>query len=228
MFDEKILDRVVTGAISLLASLLTYYLKGIYPLYILLILAIFLFISFHVIYGMLKRSNFFRKVFDPLSPIEGWWYERVIGEDLHPDSIAHIKRTKSGNILYEGTNFNKDGTVNATWKSTGSINIDETGDMTFLFRATLFKGIDIKQTTGIGQLDFRKYCLESENKFCEGMGIVFDTGVESKVYRLILYRITQQDIKDVTGKDMHYLPGGLEGYEEKILKHIRNRVERNE
>lgn len=133
------------------------------------------------------RYRWLRHRLDPVSRIEGYWYEEVdIPEN--PYSYACIEYdVESGTYNYYGLNYDKTFNLNALFRST-SVEVESKSNvLNFRFQANVKKK-DQTKLSGYGRLNFYK---DGTENFIRGDGsfIDVDVGRQPKERNLLLIRI---------------------------------------
>lgn len=143
------------------------------------------------------RFRVIRQYIDPISTIEGYWYEEVDAPN-NPFTYACIDYDFDTNeYTYYGNNFYKDFNLNATFRST-NVRIERSSNsLHFHFYAQVFKQKQ-PNVSGYGLITFYK---DGTRNFTRGEGHFIDNnGLEIRERRLILCKLNFSTVKEILGK----------------------------
>ena len=164
-----------------------------------------------------KVIPLFRWIIDPITRIEGFWFEEVDAEE-NPFSYACLEyNPATSEFRYYGSNYTPDFRLNATFESTWIASERALNGCRFNFKADVFgSGKTENRISGYGHLWFR-----SDRKiwFSRGEGSFIDTGSLLKERRLVLIRMRKSFIKEELGhskpEDEHEIARLVKAFHEK-------------
>ena len=159
-------------------------------LFVSCVLASIFYASFSYTFTILPlRLSLTRRFLDDRAKYEGYYVETFINLENRPASISKITyNTDSKSYAYWGRAFNENGEVKATWKAI-NIEIDSGNDVIRYFFDANIIGNNSISVRGYGLLEFNN-----------GTGYFVDSGSNLMEYHHNVYKLTEKDILQLTGK----------------------------
>lgn len=143
------------------------------------------------------RISRLRPILKPESRVEGYWMSRVIDYQERPYSFITIEyNVYAKKYIYSGSNFDINGNIGGSWKST-QVEIDiENEKMWFLYEAKVHdKTAETPQ--GYGVIDFEK---DGNGKYTRAKGLFIDAGVRFIKSNFFMNRLNTSDFEKLINK----------------------------
>jgi hypothetical protein len=149
------------------------------------------------------RFHWSRRLLSHIASIEGYWLQCVY-DTPNPFSILCIEFDPAKNSYrYHGTNYNKNGTLNAHFDSEHA-SIEASGnELTFKFVAAVYRqnraqnNVDIDGARGYGTITFT---TETGRNFVSGRGEFFEASPDPNWRRFELFKISRTTVKSALNR----------------------------